>query len=66
MARLFLVRQGFAKTWAGSDDNVVAAQAKLFLRAQFNSKAQLGQYDSSTADEDASAAESTYVKNYVY
>jgi fructose-bisphosphate aldolase class I len=54
------------KTWAGSDDNVVAAQAKLFLRAQFNSQAQLGKYDSSTADEDASAAESTYVKNYVY
>lgn len=54
------------KTWAGEDDNKVAAQAKLIQRAMANSKAQLGKYDPSTADEDATAAESTYVKNYVY
>merc|ERR1712054_42265 len=51
------------KTWAGSDDNVVAAQAKLLSRAQANSKAQLGKYDSATAQEDASAAEGMYVKD---
>merc|ERR1712187_558451 len=54
------------KTWAGKDENKVAAQAKLIQRAQANSKAQLGKYDPATADEDASAAESMYVKNYVY
>merc|ERR1711915_571982 len=42
------------KTWAGKDANKGAAQAKL------------GKYDPATADEDASAAESMYVKNYVY
>merc|ERR1712205_146805 len=47
------------KTWAGKDENKVAAQAKLFQRAGANSKAQLGKYDPATADEDASAAEST-------
>merc|ERR1712205_128228 len=47
------------KTWAGKDENKIAAQAKLFQRAQANSKAQLGKYDPATADEDASAAEST-------
>eukprot|EP00969_Alexandrium_andersonii_P102909 4541176-Alexandrium_andersonii.AAC.1 len=54
------------KTWAGKDDNKVTAQAKLLQRAMANSKAQLGKYDPATADEDASAAESMYVKNYVY
>merc|ERR1712232_1068148 len=54
------------KTWAGKDENVVAAQAKLFQRAQANSKAQMGKYDPATADEDASAAEGMYVKGYTY
>jgi len=54
------------KTWAGKDENVVAAQAKMIQRAQANSKAQLGKYDPATADEDASAAEGMYVKNYSY
>merc|ERR1712217_766595 len=54
------------KTWAGKDAKKVVAQAKLIQRAHANSKAQLGKYDPSTADEDASAAESMYVKNYVY
>jgi len=54
------------KTWAGKDENKVAAQAKLITRAQANSKAQLGKYDPATADEDATAAEGMYVKNYVY
>mmetsp|Transcript_51153 Transcript_51153/g.109569 ORF Transcript_51153/g.109569 Transcript_51153/m.109569 type:complete len:457 (+) Transcript_51153:90-1460(+) len=54
------------KTWAGKDENKVTAQAKLIQRAMANSKAQLGKYDPATADEDASAAESTYVKGYVY
>merc|ERR1712061_537000 len=54
------------KTWAGKDENKVAAQAKLVQRAMANSKAQLGKYDPATADEDASAAENMYVKNYVY
>merc|ERR1719327_514430 len=40
------------KTWGGKDENKVAAQAKLFQRAQANSKAQLGKYDPATADED--------------
>jgi fructose-bisphosphate aldolase class I len=54
------------KTYAGKDENVVAAQAKLIQRAGANSKAQLGKYDPATADEDASAAEGMYVKNYSY
>merc|ERR1712216_201164 len=54
------------KTWAGKDENVVAAQAKMIQRASANSKAQLGKYDPATADEDASAAEGMYVKNYSY
>jgi len=54
------------KTWAGSDDNVVAAQSKLFQRAGANSKAQKGEYDAATADEDATAAEGMYVKGYTY
>jgi len=54
------------KTWAGKDENVVAAQAKLLQRAAANSKAQLGKYDPATADEDASAMEGMYVKNYSY
>jgi len=54
------------KTWGGKDENKVVAQAKLIQRAMANSKAQLGKYDPATADEDASAAESTYVKGYVY
>jgi len=54
------------KTWAGKDENKVTAQAKLFQRAQANSKAQLGKYDPATADEDATAAEGMYVKDYAY
>merc|ERR1712060_246668 len=54
------------KTWAGKDENKVAAQAKLFQRAGANSKAQLGKYAPATADEDASAAEGMYVKDYSY
>merc|ERR1712070_1126468 len=54
------------KTYAGKDENVVAAQAKLIQRAGANSKAQLGKYDPATADEDATTAEGMYVKNYVY
>lgn len=54
------------KTWAGKDENKIAAQAKLSQRAQANSKAQLGKYDPATADEDASAAEGMYVKDYSY
>merc|ERR1712050_728440 len=40
------------KTWAGKDDNKVAAQSKLFQRASANSK--------------ATAAEGMYVKGYTY
>jgi len=54
------------KTWAGKDENQVAAQAKLLQRAAANSKAQLGKYDPKTADEDASALEGMYVKDYSY
>jgi len=54
------------KTWAGKDENKVAAQAKLLQRAAANSKAQLGKYDPATADDDASALEGMYVKDYSY
>merc|ERR1711879_414076 len=54
------------KTWAGDDANKVNAQAKLFQRAQANSKAQKGEYDPATANEDATAAEGMYVKGYTY
>merc|ERR1712039_1088907 len=54
------------KTWAGKDENKITAQAKLFQRASANSKAQKGEYDPATANEDATAAEGMYVKNYVY
>ena len=45
---------------------MVAAQAKLLIRAMANSKAQKGLYDPATADEDATAAEGMYVKDYAY
>ena len=54
------------KTYAGKDENVVAAQAKLLIRTMANSKAQKGLYDPATADEDATAAEGMYVKDYAY
>merc|ERR1712100_802087 len=54
------------KIWAGKDDNTVSAQSKLFQRASANSKAQMGKYDKATANEDATAAESMYVKDYSY
>merc|ERR1719511_466771 len=54
------------KTWAGKDENKVAAQSKLFQRASANSKAQKGEYDPATANEDATAAEGMYVKGYTY
>jgi len=54
------------KTWAGKDENKIAAQSKLFQRASANSKAQKGEYDPATANEDASAAEGMYVKGYTY
>jgi len=54
------------KTWSGKDENKAAAQAKLLVRAKANSKAQKGEYDPATADEDASALEGMYVKDYVY
>ena len=54
------------KIWAGKDDNTVTAQSKLFQRASANSKAQMGKYDKATANEDATAAESMYVKDYSY
>merc|ERR1712039_547354 len=54
------------KTWAGKDENKVSAQSKLFQRASANSKAQKGEYDPATANEDATAAEGMYVKGYTY
>merc|ERR1719261_1140309 len=54
------------KIWGGKDDNTVTAQSKLFQRASANSKAQMGKYDKATANEDATAAESMYVKDYSY
>merc|ERR1719464_2111973 len=54
------------KTWAGKDENKVAAQSKLFQCASANSKAQKGEYDAATANEDATAAEGMYVKGYTY
>merc|ERR1719510_2518398 len=54
------------KTWAGKDESKVAAQSKLFQRASANSKAQKGEYDPATANEDATAAEGMYVKGYTY
>lgn len=52
------------KTWLGKDENKVAAQAKLIVRAKANSMAQLGKYD--PEGEDESATEGMYVKNYTY
>merc|ERR1712227_724628 len=54
------------KTWAVKDENKVTAQSKLFQRASANSKAQKGEYDPATANEDATAAEGMYVKGYTY
>jgi len=54
------------KLWAGKDENKVAAQGKLLFRASANAKAQQGKYDPATADEDATAMEGMYVKNYSY
>jgi fructose-bisphosphate aldolase class I len=52
------------KVWGGKAENFAAAQQALLVRAEANSKAQLGQY---VPPEGASAAsESLFVKNYVY
>merc|ERR1712118_562481 len=62
--------QTFEETWAAvfkaCADYAVNLEAVLLQRAGANSKAQLGKYDPATADEDASAAEGMYVKDYSY
>ena len=52
------------KTWQGKDDNVVAAQKALLVRAKANSEASVGKYTGGAAGKGAS--ESLYVKNYKY
>merc|ERR1712187_96601 len=44
---------GKKMTDLAKDDNKVSAQSKLFQRASANSKAQKGEYDPATANEDA-------------
>merc|ERR1719450_707597 len=53
------------KIWGGKDENIAAAQAGLLRRAKANSVAQLGKYDPKM-EEDATANEGMYQKDYVY
>jgi len=49
------------KTWSGKKENVKAAQAAFYARAEANSKAQLGQYKGGVA-----SADGLYQKGYSY
>merc|ERR1712232_1387872 len=51
------------KTWAGSDDNLKAAQDALLVRMKANSQATKGEY---VSENDKDAGESLVVENYVY
>lgn len=51
------------KTWAGKSENVAAAQKALLHRAQLNSQACLGKYETK---EGGDAAGSLYQANYKY
>jgi len=53
------------KTWQGKDENVVAAQNVLIVRAKANSEATFGKYRPSE-DTIAGASESLFVKDYKY
>lgn len=59
------LQQSVLKAWKGSDDNIVAAQTALLIRAEANSKANLGTY-AGEASGAGVAGESLHVKNYVY
>lgn len=48
-------------TWAGKEENVEAAQARLLDRCGAASKAALGKYEGGSG-----STQSDYVKNYVY
>lgn len=53
------------KAWQGKAENVTKAQETFFKRARLNSLAQLGKY-SPALEDDQSAAEGMYVKDYKY
>lgn len=54
-------------TWKGKQENFVAAQQALVVRAKANSEAALGKYTGSAASAGAGAAgQSLYVKDYKY
>jgi len=55
------LQQSTIKAWGGKPENVEAAQKVFFHRAQSNSLAQLGKYQSTGA-----AGESLYEKGYTY
>lgn len=52
------------KTWAGKDENLVAAQTALITRARANGEANLGQYKGGAGG--AAGTESLKVENYTY
>jgi len=53
------------KTWAGKEENFVAAQNVLITRAKANSEASLGKYRPSEG-KSSGASESLFVKDYKY
>ncbi|XP_066370287.1 fructose-bisphosphate aldolase 5, cytosolic-like [Miscanthus floridulus] len=59
------LQQSTLKKWLGKNENVAAAQATFLVRCKANSEAGLGKYTGS-ADGDAAASQSLYVKGYKY
>ena len=57
------LQQSCLKAWQGAKENVGAAQEALIIRAEANSKANLGTYDSAA---DPHEDKSLYVANYSY
>jgi len=57
------LQQSCLKAWGGKEENIPAAQAALFARAQANGEANLGKY---VAGSQPSADETLFVKGYKY
>jgi len=58
------LQQSCLKAWQGRDENVIAAQRELLIRARANSEAQRGVYQGGS--QSAAGTEGLHVKNYTY
>jgi fructose-bisphosphate aldolase class I len=59
------LQKSVLKVWGGKKENVGKAQGTLLHRAQCNSRAAKGEY-TTDLEKDATATQSSYVKNYTY